>query len=89
MASRRSYVARRSYLARRSYVARHRHGRPGLFHVTLLTATWPPLRPVRPLWRRWFARRPEAQPRPGVTVVLPVPMPAQRPATAALSRRAA
>ena len=39
--------------SRRSYVARHRHGRPGLFEVAVLMATWPPLRPLR---RRWFGR---------------------------------
>ena len=37
--------------SRRKYVARHRHGRPGMFAVTALMATWPPLRPFR---RRWF-----------------------------------
>jgi hypothetical protein len=37
--------------SRRKYVARHRHGRPGLFAVTVLMSTWPPLRPFR---RRWF-----------------------------------
>jgi hypothetical protein len=39
--------------SRRSYVARHRHGRPGLFGVAALMATWPPRRPLR---RRWFGR---------------------------------
>jgi hypothetical protein len=60
--------------SRRKYVARHRHGRPGLFAVTVLMDTWPPLRPLR---RRWFGSlRPAAEPAParpiGVVVTLPV-----------------
>lgn len=70
--------------SRRKYVARHRHGRPGLFSVTVLMATWPPLRPLR---RRWLgARRPDpdlaAPARPGGVVV-------QLPVGGVLSHRAA
>ena len=56
--------------SRRSYVARHRHGRPGLFDVTVFMATWPPARPLR---RRWFGRRTVTPLRPsGVVVTGPV-----------------
>ena len=61
--------------SRRKYVARHRHGRPGLFAVTVLMATWPPLRPLR---RRWFGssragrRRSTPARSGGVVVALPV-----------------
>ncbi len=70
--------------SRRKYVARHRHGRPGLFAVTVLMATWPPLRPLR---RRWFGGRRSgadiATPaRPGGVVV-------QLPVGSVLSQRAA
>ena len=63
--------------SRRSYVARHRHGAPGLFHVDVLMATWAPLRPLR---RRWFARRSAPQTHPGVVAM---------PARGRLSHRAA
>jgi hypothetical protein len=61
--------------SRRKYVARHRHGRPGLFAVTMLMSTWPPLRPLR---RRWFgslrSAGAEVAParRSGVVVQMPV-----------------
>ena len=57
--------------SRRSYVARHRHGRPGLSHVSAMMSTWPPLRPLRPLRRRWFARRSDPLTGPGVVVAMP------------------